>query len=505
MQTPKTMTTGEKVIAFIECLQIPEGAKVGQRIQLDPFQKRFILDVYDNPHRTKTAILSIARKNGKTALIAGLLLAHLVGPVAVQNSQIISGAMSRDQASLVFKLAHKMIMQNPQLGQIIKVIPSSKTLIGLPMNVEYRAIAADGATAQGLSPVLIIFDEVGQVKGSQNDFYDALLTSQGAHANPLMINISTQAPKDDDLLSILIDDAQSGGDKQTICHVYTAPEDCDLLDEAAWKAANPALGSFRSLDDMRSLAQKAKRMPSFENTFRKLNLNQRVNPIAPFIPVSEWKKCQQSDGFQAAFEHGEVYAGLDLSARNDLTAFVLVAQHNGIWYTQGEYWTPRATLAERAKTDRAPYETWAKQGYLTPLSGATIDYNEVAERIIELCEQHNIRAIAYDRWRIDVFKKALNGIELPLIEWGQGFKDATVGIEALEEAIFNNKFRHDGNPVLNMCVHNARIIADAANNRKFEKAKSTGRIDGIVALAMAMGVASREAAPEQADYQIHFI
>ena len=501
------MTLGEKIIAFIECLNVPEGEKVGQQIQLDDFQKRFILDVYDNPARTKTAILSIARKNGKSALIAGLLLAHLVGPAAVQNSQIVSGAMSREQAALVFKLAQKMVMQNPTLQKIIKVIPSSKSLIGLPMNVEYKAIAADGATAQGLSPVLIIFDEVGQVKGSQNDFYDALLTSQGAHAAPLMINISTQAPKDDDLLSLLIDDAQSGNDQQTICHVYSAPEDCDLLDETAWQAANPALGSFRSLDDMRSLAQKAKRLPSFENTFRNLNLNQRVNPIAPFIPVSEWKKCQQAPNhdFQAAFEHGEVYAGLDLSARNDLTAFVLVAQHNGIWHAQGEYWTPRATLAERAKTDRAPYEVWAKQGYLTPLSGATIDYNEVAERIITLCEQYNIRAIAYDRWRIDVFKKALNGIELPLVEWGQGFKDATVGIEALEEAIFNNKFRHDGNPVLNMCVHNARIIADAANNRKFEKAKSTGRIDGIVALAMAMGVASRQVAPPNADYQIHFI
>ena len=507
MQTPKTMTTGEKVIAFIECLQIPEGAKVGQRIQLDPFQKRFILDVYDNPHRTKTAILSIARKNGKTALIAGLLLAHLVGPVAVQNSQIVSGAMSRDQASLVFKLAHKMIMQNPQLGQIIKVIPSSKALIGLPMNVEYRAIAADGATAQGLSPVLIIFDEVGQVKGSQNDFYDALLTSQGAHANPLMINISTQAPKDDDLLSVLIDDAQSSGDPHTVCHVYTAPQDCDLMDEEAWKAANPALGSFRSLEDMRSLAQKAARMPSFENTFRNLNLNQRVNPVAPFIPVGEWKKCGEgsADEFQTAFEQGEIFAGLDLSARNDLTAFVMAARHNGVWYAKGAYWTPRDTLPDRAKQDRAPYDVWAKQGHLTALQGATIDYAEVGQYILDQFGQYNIAGIAYDRWRIDVFKKALDGAELPLVEWGQGFRDATVGIEALEEAILNGKFRHDNNPVLNMCVHNARVLTDPAGNRKFEKAKSTGRIDAIVALAMAMGLASRQQPEPQKEVEIYFL
>ena len=146
------MTKAEQIIAFIECLKVPEGALVGQPIKLMEFQKQFIRDVYDNPHKTHNAILSIGRKNGKSALIASLLLAHLVGPMAVQNSQIVSGAKSREQAALVFKLAHKMVMQNEKLSKIIRVIPSSKQLIGLPMNVEYKAIAADGATAQGLSP-----------------------------------------------------------------------------------------------------------------------------------------------------------------------------------------------------------------------------------------------------------------------------------------------------------------------------------------------------------------
>lgn len=500
------MSLGQQMIAFIEMLKVPEGKKVGRPLKLEPFQKQFILDIYDNPHTTRTAILSLGRKNGKTALIAGLLLGHLVGPAAVLNSQIVSGAMSRDQASLVFKLAQKMISQDDTLNKIIKVIPSSKTLHGLPMNTEYRALAADGSTAQGLSPILIIYDEVGQIRGAQNDFYDALLTSQGAHDTPLMINISTQAPKDDDLLSILIDDAENHNDPHTVCHLYTAPADCDLLDETAWKAANPALGSFRSLEDMRVLAEKAKRLPAFENTFRNLNLNQRVNPIAPFIPISEWKKSISKDtaAFQAAFLQGEIYAGLDLSARNDLTALVMIARGtDGIWYTQSHFWTPAATLTERGKRDRAPYEVWAKQGYLKALPGASLQYQDIARDIIELHRQHPIRTIAYDRWRIDIFKNALDGAELPLTEWGQGYKDATVGIEALEEAIFNNRFRHDSHPVLNMCVHNARIITDPAGNRKFEKAKSTGRIDGIVALAMAMGAADRH--KPQDDYQIHLI
>lgn len=145
-----------------------------------------------------------------------------------------------------------------------------------------------------------------------------------------------------------------------------------------------------------------------------------------------------------------------------------------------------------------------RQGHLTALQGATIDYGEVGQYILDQFGQYNIAGIAYDRWRIDVFKKALDGAELPLVEWGQGFRDATVGIEALEEAILNGKFRHDNNPVLNMCVHNARVLTDPAGNRKFEKAKSTGRIDGIVALAMAMGLASRQQPEPQKEVEIYF-
>lgn len=131
--------------------------------------------------------------------------------------------------------------------------------------------------------------------------------------------------------------------------------------------------------------------------------------------------------------------------------------------------------------------------FMTAVPGTTIAYDLVAERITDLCAEYNIKAIAYDRWRMDVFKKALDGIELPLVDWGQGFKDSTVGIEALEEAILNDRFKHDNNPVLNMSVHNGRVVSDPANNRKFEKSKATGRIDPLVALAMAMGIASRDA------------
>ena len=501
------MTTGEQIIAFLECLPVPEGKNVGKPLQLEPFQKRFIIDVYDNPNHTKTAILSMARKNGKTALIAGLVLAHLVGPAAVLNSQIVSGARTRDQAALVFKLASKMVSLSPELSSVIRIIPSSKTLVGLPMNVEYKALAADGSTAQGLSPILAIMDEVGQIKGAQDDFYDAILTSQGAYDTPLMINISTQAPTDADLLSILIDDAQTGRDPRTVCHVYAAPEGCELDDLKAWKAANPALESFRSLDDMKDLAARAANMPSFANSFRNLNLNQRVNAESPFVTPEDWKACIATYD-ETPFLKGKVWGGLDLSMKTDLTAFVMVALYNGVYYVKAEVFTPKDTLKEREKTDRAPYLTWVNQGHLTAVSGKIIDYKFVAERLIYNWKRYNITAIAYDRLFIDILEKELQSMGvsgLPFVPWGQGYMSMSKAINSLEEVILNGTFKHDNNPLLNMSVNNARIETDHTMGRRFTKKHSHGRIDPLVALAMAAGVAKSEPEKPKPNYAVSFL
>lgn len=423
-----------------------------------------------------------------TALIACLLLTHLVGTEARQNSQIVSGAMSREQASLVFNLACKMINLNPDLQKIIHIIPSGKRLHGLPMNTEYKALAAEGKTAQGLSPVLAILDEVGQVKGAQNDFVDAITTAQGAHENPLLIAISTQASEDSDLLSIWIDDAKASEDPHIVCHVYAAPQDADVLDREGWKAANPALGVFRSLRDIEKLATQASRMPSAENTFRNLNLNQRVSTNNPFISVETWKTCADAP---CSLQGLEVYAGLDLSARTDLTAFVLVGRDaQGVAHVQPFFWTPKQGLADRAKRDRAPYDVWARQGYLRTTEGATVDYAFVVKEIAEIIADLDVRAVAFDRWRIDVFKQELDraGLAIPMVAHGQGFKDMSPAIDALEADLLNGRLRHGAHPVLNMCALNATVVKDPAGNRKLEKQKSTGRIDGIVALSMAMGV-----------------
>ncbi|MBN8492745.1 MAG: terminase large subunit [Burkholderiales bacterium] len=494
------MSRAAAVIEFIETLcLVPEGAGVGQPMVLADFQRKFIAEVYDNPAGTRRAFLTMARKNGKTGLIAALLLAHLVGPEAVRNSQIVSGAMSRDQAALVFGLAAKMVQLSPVLADVVRIVPSGKKLIGLPMNVEFRALAAEGKTAHGLSPVLAILDEVGQVRGPQSDFVDAITTSQGAHAAPLLLVISTQAANDADLLSVWLDDAAKSADPRIVSHVYTAPEGCDLLDEGAWKAANPALWLFRSTDDLREQMIQAQRMPSAENSARNLLLNQRVSTDAPFVSPDVWKRC----GADPVPFEGPVFGGLDLSARHDLTALVLVGKVAGAWQVFPHFWTPSQGLVERSKRDRAPYDVWARQGFLRTTPGASVDYEAVAVDIAEIVAGLDLHAIAFDRWRMDILQRELDrlGLSLPLVPFGQGYRDMAPALDTLEAELLNTRMAHGMHPVLTMCAANATTIKDPAGGRKLDKSRATGRIDGLQALAMAMGAAQTADAPSEDPYK----
>jgi len=495
----KIKTRAERVIEFIEkYLFVPEGSLVGEPIKLAEFQKQFIYDVYDNPQGTRRAYLSIARKNAKSATIACLLLAHIIGPERKQNSQIISGARSRDQAALVYELAAKMLNMQPEFQGLYRLVPSSKRIIGVKSNVEYRALSAEAKTAHGLSPIVAILDEVGQVRGAQDDFIDAITTSQGAHTSPLLVAISTQAADDADLFSIWLDDALASKDPKIVCHLYAAPKEVGLLDEAGWKTANPALGLFRSYDDLAEQAKQAVRMPSAENTFRNLCLNQRVSTVSPFISRDVWKSC---GGKVLDFADNPVWAGFDLSARTDLTALVVIGRINGVWQTHAHFWTPEAGLIERAKRDRQPYDLWVRQGYMQTTPGQTVDYEFVAHDVAAIFSQLNVQSIAYDRWRIDIFRKELTniGVELPLIEYGQGFKDMASALDALESELLNGRIAHGNHPVLTMCAANSVVAKDAAGNRKLDKSKATGRIDGMVAMAMAFGAKEKESVEMEGD------
>jgi phage terminase large subunit-like protein len=466
---------------------------------LEPFQIKFIRDIYDNPAGTRLAILSVARKNGKSGLIAAIVLAHLVGPEARQNSQIVSGARSRKQAAIVYNLAAKMVALSPELRAIVKATPSGKTLHGLTMNTEYQALAAEAGTAHGLSPVLAIHDEMGQVRGEFDPFIEAIETAQGAYDDALQIVISTQAPNDADMLSIRIDDAKRSGDPTIVCHVYAASEDADLGDPKAWEAANPALGSFRSLVEITNKAAEAQRMPSVENSFRNLYLNQRVTRHTPFVSPSIWKACAGPVD-DAAFYEGPVYGGLDLSLTTDLTALVLIAMKDGVWHIKPVFWTPESTLADRSKKDRTPYDAWVRDGFMKATPGPAVEYDFVARDIAALTEGMDIRKIGFDRHRMKTLQAELDRLDvvLPFEEFGQGFVSMGPAVDRAEIEFLHERFRHGGHPVMTMCAANAIIVQDAAGNRKMDKSKSTGRIDGMISLAMAVGVAGLDAAEPEA-------
>jgi phage terminase large subunit-like protein len=486
----KKRTRAERVMSFCEdyCI-VPEGSLVGQKIRLAYFQEDFIYSIYDNPHVTRNAYLSIARKNAKTATIAMLLLAHLVGPERSVNSQIISGALSREQAALVFTLAAKMVGLSEKLSSVCYVQPSYKRIKALLNGSEYRALAADGKTAHGLSPVLAILDEVGQIVGPSSPFIDAITSSQGAYENPLLIAISTSASSDSDMFSKWIDDASSSQDPHTVCHVYKSEEGCNILDESQWELANPALGIFRSKKDLEEQLKKASRIPSQETSARNLLLNQRISQRSVWISPQIWKENNRPLD-PDLLKTRVVNLGLDLSMRNDLTAAVFsVLDDEGFVHLFPHVFIPENSLEEKELRDKAPYRSWARNGKIILVPGRTIDYEWVARYLRSESQGMTLGTIEFDRWGIEQFKQACLFSEWhPIVEWspvGQGYKDFSPRLKAFETALMKGKIAHGDHPLLNMSVQNAISVSDPAGNIKLDKAQSSLRIDPIVAAVMS--------------------
>lgn len=489
MPVKKKLTRGEKVIEFAHrYIRIPEGKFVGKPLRLEPFQVDFIKAIYDSEVPVHTAILSMARKNAKTATIMVILLAHLAGPEAIENSQIASGAMSREQAAVLFTLAVKAIQMSPELSARVKIFPSAKKLLGVSKNVEYQALSAESKTAHGRSLVLAVLDETGQIRGPSDPFVEAIETSQGAYENPLKIIISTQAATDADLLSILID---APDDPHIVKHIYVAPEGCELDDESAWYAANPALGLFRSIDDVRKQCEKAKAIPSFEPAFRNLILNQRTEMTSVFVSKTTWEANSDDPGDGKG---KKVWGGLDLAEVNDLTALVLVDEDGGVHPT---FWLPAFGLREKSQKDRVPYDLWEKQGFLQTTPGKAVEYRYVAKTMRVIFDTFDVQSIAFDRYNIRflipwLIEEGFSESELDKIkEFGQGTASMTPAIRELEVKLLNGQLKHGKHPVMNMCAANA-VVEGTNGARVFKKARSRGRMDGMVALAMAVGVMPQE-------------
>ncbi|MGX9442316.1 terminase large subunit [Nitrobacteraceae bacterium UC4446_H13] len=453
----------------------------------------------------RRAILSIARKNGKTALIAALVLVHLIGPEAIRNGEIYSAANDREQAGQVYKVASQIVRADPELDEVLRCVDSTKTIACYSNGSFYRAMSSESGTKHGLNPTFVVFDELAQAKN--RELYDVLDTSFGARADPLFVVISTQSNDPEHILSKLIDDGLNANDPRIVCHLYAADEDCPLNDQRQWKKANPALGDFRSLEDMRALVAKAIRSPAEEPKTRNLYLNQRIAPIASLISRAEWMACAGKADFEPK---EEVYLALDMSAIVDLTALVM-GSAGDTTKVRPFMWKPEDLLSDHSDRDFGSgnnrYGQWHKEGHLLVSPGRSIDPAVVATKIAELVNEYTVLGLAYDRWRIADLLREFDriglaawedkggekpGSGLRLIPWGQGYKDMAPAIDALELEVIERNLIQPSNPVLTWAMANAVATMDPAGNRKLDKDKARFRIDPAVALTMMVGLKSRD-------------
>ncbi|MEP4260256.1 MAG: terminase TerL endonuclease subunit [Rhizobiaceae bacterium] len=494
----------ERVIAFLEDLPITQGSLAGTKLRIRDWQRDFLEAIYaedDTGRRpVRTAVLSMARKNGKTQLVAGLGLCHLLGPEAENRGEVYAAANDKTQSGKTFAEMVAILDEHRELDARVNVVKFSKrieVLTGAGRGSIFAALSADASTKQGLSPSFTIYDELGTAP--KRDLYEALDTAMGARDNPLLCVISTQAASDHAVMSELIDygkKVNTGEVSDPSFHLtfYGADMDDDPWSEATWIKANPALGDFRSLDDVKRQAAQAKRMPAAEQGFRNLILNQRVEAHVRFLAKAEWDAnggAVDYDGLAGR----ECWGGLDLSQSRDLTAFVLVfPDDQGGFDVVPRFFLPENGIRDKSELDRVPYDVWAKQGFLTLIPGSTVDPGYIAEAIAEACAEFEVQRIAYDRWRIADLKRELDriGAETPLEPFGQGFRDMAPALDKMERLVAEARLRHGGNPLLTFCASNAVVEMDPAGNRKLAKNKSSGRIDGMVALAMALAAVDRE-------------
>lgn len=490
------MPPEERVLAFLRTLPIVSGLKAGDTMELQEFQEQFVRGVYGTVddlgrRRVRLAALSVARGNGKSAMLAGLSLAHLVGPMMEPYGECYSAALDREQAGVLYKMTRAYIEATPWIAARVNIRDWHKEIIDEVSRSTWRALTSDARKAHGLAPSFWVADEVAQWRS--RELWDNLATGMGKRAQALGVTISTQAADDLHFFSEMLD---AEPNPTVYTQLHAAPKDCALDDRGAWAAANPALGVFLNEDQFADAAERAKRSPSFEPSFRLLNLNQRIAAEGRFIQQTDWE-ANGAPFDPAELEGQACYGGLDLSSTRDLTAF-------GLWFpTPGKllvwHWVPADTIEERAERDRVPYPRWADEGWIEVTPGRATDRQAIVRRLADVRQAYDVQGIAFDRWRFEDLAKLLSdeGIELPMVEFVPGIKSYAPACDAFERAVLEKRMQHNNNPLLRWQAGNVIVEPDAAGNRKPSKAKSLDRIDGIVTAIMACGLAAREEGPEQ--------
>lgn len=501
----KTSTYNKKAadfaVSFIECLCHTKGTWAGKPFELIDWQEKIIRDIFgtlkSNGYRQfNTAYIEIPKKQGKSELAAAvsLLLCCADGE---ERAEVYGCAADRQQAAIVFDVAADMVRMNPALKKRVKILASQKRIIYQPTNSFYQVLSADAYSKHGFNVSGVIFDELHTQPNRK--LYDVMTKGSGdARTQPLYFLITTAGT---DTNSICYEvhqkalDIMNGRKHDPTFYpvIYGSKESDDWTDPSIWKKANPSLGITVSIDKVKAAFNSAKENPAEENTFRQLRLNQWVKQSVRWMPMDKWDACAFPVDEQAL--KGRIcYGGLDLSSSTDITAFVLVfpPEDESEGFTiLPHFWIPEGNVELRVRRDHVPYDIWKKQGYLETTEGNVIHYGYIEQFIDDLGKKYNIREIAFDRWGAVQMVQNLEGLGFTVVPFGQGFKDMSPTTKELMKLTLEKKIAHGGHPVLRWMMDNIFIRTDPADNIKPDKAKSTEKIDGVVATIMALDRAIR--------------
>ena len=498
-----------RAVRFLNNLTHTKGAFAGEPFHLRPWQERIIRRLFqtrrDGRRQYRTALLMLPRKNGKTELAAAIALYGLFGD-GEMGAEIYSAAADKDQAALCFNVAAQMIRNDRVLLAQCDLIDSQKRIVHRPSGSFYRAISAEAFSKHGFNASMVVYDELHAAP--TRELYDVLSTSMGARVNPLMLVISTAGY---DRHSILWELYSHGRrvredpdlDPSFLPVIYEAAEDEDWRSEKVWHKANPALGDFRSLDDMRIAAKRAIEIPAQENVFRRLYLNQWTEQADRWIGLPAWDACYVPRD-PAALAGRRCFVGMDLSTTTDLTALVAVFPGPEGFDVLAQFFLPADGIQDRIRRDRVPYDRWAADGHLVLTPGNVIDYEAVRATLRSWDDAYDLGAIGFDPWNaVDLVERLKTQDGYTCVPVRQGMAAMSSPTKSLEKAILGKQLRHDGHPILRWNVSNVAVESDAAGNLKPSKRVSMQRIDGVVALIIAIDMMERHAPAPPPNYRIY--
>lgn len=481
------------VECFPDLFVLTSGRDAGKPFQLQPWQADYLATLngwrdQQGNRRYRESTFFTPRKNGKTETGAGLALFGLAMD-REQRAQVYSAAKTREQASMVFEPAAVMAHRAPSLARRLEVTPSRKR-IGYPATGSYyQALCSDAGAIHGTNPHFVLFDELHTQP--HRELYDVLKSGMGARSQPLFVSMSTAGHDRTSICWEVWTHAQKVrdglSDPTFLPLIYETPADADWTSEDVWRACNPNLDVIVPIQFLRDEFRKAKEIPAYENTFRNLYLNQWTQQEVRWLPMDKWDLC----GGELEIEHlrgRRCWAGLDMSTTTDLTAFAMAFPlDNGAVAIVVKCWRPEDTTSEASKRDRVDYGEWSRRGHVTLTPGRVVDHDYVRRDINRLREIYDIQEIAADRWNASQLLTQLAGDGFQVVEHGQGFASMSAPSKEFERLVVGGNLIHFGDPVLRWMASNVAAEIDPAGNVKPTKAKSTGRIDGIVAAIMAVG------------------